>query len=563
MADAIEGILEALGLDDTRRILAVDWEGEKRRRENIVYSRGQYVGILDKDFVPVMDIEDWESASWGETYQDTGNMQMVLPGEIAPGVQNPVVRWLMQTGSNDPDGVFHDAVTIIVERRGYSGTLRRFYRVLDIVAEGGRDYPARVTVTGLDGIEYLKHLPLWADPSNRSKVVQAQFEDKQQGSAEWVSRKLIGRNLIGYQQTSMLHQLLDGSATGLTAMTDDYDDPKRWRAMVPERHRLICSPIRSGLPSEWCIVSARWDNAWDLLKPTWEAAGILPIVTLWLPGDPQPFPDHTTLTMPTVLVDFRPVSMLTGSRTLLGQGIRSLSRKIDAGDRFTSVTQFSDQATPTRAGKQPWVVFDCEEAPRMTLRKSTDARFLVGGKSPKMVNAATKAAIKGAGAAFAFFFPRTAAVVEYVADTAADLSADRFLNLNEMEDRDRRRRHGRSGYIAVAKQGEANSIDAIQKAWQAKTETNGGLSIEFTIDDAYPYLPGRDFQLGDLVGIGAWGEVWAAYVSSIEWTSAPGEPVGFSIVVGDLRQVQDPEALFASNVETIRGRLSRLTATVN
>ena len=125
------------------------------------------------------------------------------------------------------------------------------------------------------------------------------------------------------------------------------------------------------------------------------------------------------------------------------------------------------------------------------------------------------------------------------------------------------KRQGRSGYLAVAKQGEANSLDAIQKAWQAKTETNGGLTIEFSLDDGYPYMPGRDFQIGDTVGIGAWGEVWAAYVSSIEWTSSPGEPVGFSVVVGDIRQVQDPEALFASNMETIKGRLSRLTATVN
>ena len=556
MTEAITaGILEALGLDDVRRILAVDWEGEKRRRENIVRARGQYAGILDKDFVPVMDIEDWESASWGETYQDTGNMQLVLNGEVAPGVQNPVVRYLMQTGSSDPDGVFHDAVTIVVERPGYGGTVRRFYRVLDIVAEGGRDYPQKVTVTGLDGIEYLKHLPLWADPSNRSKIVQIQFEDKQQGDAEWVSRKLIGRNLIGYQQESVLRDN--------RWMTDGYSKPERWEPIISEFHRIICSPIESGLPSEWCVVSARWDNAWDLLKPTWEAAGILPIVTLWLPGDAQPFPEHTTLTLPTVVVDFRPVSMLTGARTLLGQGIRSLSRKIDAGDHFTSVTEFSDESTPTRAGKQPWVVFDCEEAPRMTLRKSTDARFLVGGKSPKIVTAAVKAGIKGAGAAFAFFFPRTAAAANYIADTAADLSADRFLNLNEMEDRDRRRRHGRSGYIAVAKQGEANSLHAIQKAWQAKTETNGGLAIEFTLNDAYPYLPERDFRVGDTIGIGAWGEVWAAYVSAIEWTSAPGEPVGYTVVVGDLRQVADPEALFASNVETIRGRLARLTATVN
>ncbi|WCZ37860.1 hypothetical protein [Corynebacterium jeddahense] len=539
----------------------------RAEREQIVRTRGQWVGVLDRDFQFVMEVEDWQSASWGEVYQDTANMQMVLPGEIAPGVQNPLVRWLLQTGSSDPDGVFHDAVTIVVERRGYNGNLRRFYRILDIIPEGGRDYPETVTVTGLDGIEYLKHLPLWADPSTRSKVVQMQFEDKQQGSAEWVSRKLVGRNLIGYQQPGMFHQLFDGSATGLTALTDGYDNPKRWRAMVPEMHRIICSPISSGLPSEWSVVCARWDNAFDLLRPTWEAAGILPIVSLWLPGDYQPFPDHTTLTLPTVVVDFRPVSMLSGARTLAGQGIRSLTRKIDAGDQITSATEFSDAATPTRAGKKPWVVFDCDEAPKVTLRKSTDSRFLVGGKSPKVVNTTVKAAIKGAAAYIISFIPGigppVAEAIRTGGDILADLSADHFLNLNEHIDRDRQRRHGRSGYLAIAKQGEANSMESIQKAWQAKTETNGGLSVEFAIADAYPYLPGRDFQLGDTVGFVAWGEVWAAYVSSIEWTSAPGEPVGFTVGVGDVRPVQDPEALFASNVETIRGRLSRLTSTVD
>ncbi|WP_235969873.1 hypothetical protein [Corynebacterium wankanglinii] len=563
MAESImEAILAGLGLPDYRELNEFDWAAEKLRRENIVAARGQYVGLLNKNFMPVMDIEDWEGASWGETFQDTANMQMVLPGEVKPGVQNPLVRYLLQTGSDDPDGVFHDALTVIVERPGRGGTLRRFYRVLDISPEGGRDYPDKVTITGLDGIEYLKHLPLWADPSNRSKVVQLQFEDKQAGSAEFVSRKLIGRNLIGYQQPSMLAQIFDGEVGSFT-MTDDYSDTRRWRPMNSPMHRVICSPIASGLPSEHCIVTARWDNAWDLLKPTWEASGILPIVTLWLPGDRQPFPNHTELTMPTVIVDFRPVSTVTGARTMLGQGIQSLRRKIDAGDRFTSVIEFSDVATPTRDGRPPWVVFDCEDAPRVTIRKSTDSRFLVGGKSPKAVNTAVKAGVKGVGAVLGFFFPRIASLANYGADMAAELSADRFLNLNEHHDRDRYVRHGRSGYISVAKQGEANSVDSIQKAWQAKTETNGGLSVEFRIGDAYPYQPGRDFQLGDTVGLGAWGEVWAAYVSEITWTSSPGEPVGYEITLGDLRQVTSPEKLFASNVETIKSRLARLTSTIN
>lgn len=226
---------------------------------------GQWVGLLDRDWNPVLDVEDWQSASWPGVFADTGSMVMEFSGHLEDGSRNPVVEHLLTAdlGNLDDPGsmeqLFHSGVHIAVERPGLP---RRVYRVLDLEPEGGTDFPRRMGVTGLDLVEHLKHIPAWADPSNRSRIVQLQFADIQNGPAEEVSRKIVGRNLIGYKQPSLLRNMF--------SWTNTYSAPSQWEGFRPDMHSVICSPVPSGLPSEWAIVEARWDNSWDLLKATWE-----------------------------------------------------------------------------------------------------------------------------------------------------------------------------------------------------------------------------------------------------------------------------------------------------
>ena len=142
------------------------------------------------------------------------------------------------------------------------------------------------------------------------------------------------------------------------------------------------------------------------------------------------------------------------------------------------------------------------------------------------------------------------------------MAADKFLVLNEFTDKARKQYHGRSGYISVAKPGAGNSIETLQKAWQAKSETAGGLAVQFTLDSPDPYLPGRDFDIGDVIGIKAWGAIWAAYVSELTWTSEPGEPIGWTISLGDYSKIADLDALLARNAESVRNVIGRLSTFV-
>lgn len=540
----------------------VDWQKHKAHREAIMQAHGQYVGVFDKNWEPVLDIEDWIEAEWGGIFADVGNMSMTLPGEISPGVVNPVVDHLLRDDlrnldkGGSLDALIHGAVHVVVERPGLK---RRCYRILEINPRGGdpEGNPAEVELTGVDSMEHLKHLPLWADPSNRSKVVQLQWEDRQDGSAEKVSRKLIGRNLIGYQQPSLLGTMFSWTA--------GYTDPAQWEGFNPSMHPVICSPVMSGNRSEWCVVSARWDNAWDLLKATWAASGVQPFAWLWLPGDPQPFPSYTTLSLPTTIIDFAPRATVTGAAGIVGQAFRQLKRTISSDDFITSTTEFADVDIKNSDGRRPWVVYTLMDAPDVTLRKSTDHRWLVGGKSPDMVNKAANIGIKTAFAAAVAAIPWVGAPIAEVikggGELLAEMSADRLFVLNEYVDRNREFHYGRSRFTAISKTGEANTVESLQKAWQAKQETEGGISAEFSIDSPDPYLPGRDFDLGDTIGVTAWGVVWAAYVSGLTWTSKPGNEVGWQLRIGDYASLASPGELYQANKENIRAVIGRLAVT--
>lgn len=540
----------------------VNWPQHKAHREAVMEAHGQYVGLYDKNWEPVLDIEDWIEAEWGGIFADVGNMSMTLPGEVSPGVVNPVVDHLLRDDlrnldkGGSLDALIHGAVHVVVERPGLR---RRCYRILEINPRGGdpQGNPAEVELTGVDSMEHLKHLPLWADPSNRSKVVQLQWEDCQDGSAEKVSRKLIGRNLIGYQQPSLLDSMF--------SWTVGYTDPAQWRGFTPSMHPVICSPVMSGNRSEWCVVSARWDNAWDLLKATWAAAGVQPFAWLWLPGDPQPFPSYATLSLPTTIIDFAPRSTVTGAAGIVGQAFRHLKRTISSDDYITSTTEFADVDIRNSDGRRPWVVYTLMDAPDVTLRKSTDHRWLVGGKSPDIVNKAAnigiKTAIAAAVAAIPGIGPPIAEGIKGAGELVAEMSADRLFVLNEYVDKNRQFHYGRSRFTAISKTGEANTVESLQKAWQAKQETEGGISAEFSIDSPDPYLPGRDFDLGDTIGITAWGVVWAAYVSGLTWTSKPGNEVGWQLRIGDYSSLASPGELYQANKENIRAVIGRLAVT--
>ena len=139
--------------------------------------------------------------------------------------------------------------------------------------------------------------------------------------------------------------------------------------------------------------------------------------------------------MPTTIIDFAPRATVTGAAGIVGQAFRQLKRTISSDDYITSTTEFADVDIRNSDGRRPWVVYTLMDAPDVTLRKSTDHRWLVGGKSPDMVNKAAnigiKSAIAAAVAAIPGIGPPIAEGIKGAGELLAEMSADRLFVLNE------------------------------------------------------------------------------------------------------------------------------------
>ena len=121
----------------------VNWDAHKAHRTAVMKSHGQWVGILDRNWEPIMTIEDWESATWEALFGDTGSMEMEFLGHLPDGSRNPVVETLLMADLTELDNpasmeqLFHSGIHIAVERPGLA---RRVYKVSSLTPEGGRDY---------------------------------------------------------------------------------------------------------------------------------------------------------------------------------------------------------------------------------------------------------------------------------------------------------------------------------------------------------------------------------------------------------------------------------------
>ena len=113
----------------------MDWAAHKAHRLQVMREHGQWVGLLDKDYNPILDVEDWVSAEWPGVFADTGSMTMVFDGHLQDGSRNPVVEHLLMAdlGNLDDPGsmeqLFHSGVHIAVERLLDFGMQRFLYFV--------------------------------------------------------------------------------------------------------------------------------------------------------------------------------------------------------------------------------------------------------------------------------------------------------------------------------------------------------------------------------------------------------------------------------------------------
>lgn len=268
-----------------------NWENHKKHRDQVIADQGQWLGLLDENATPMMDLPPVMEMRMPEATNDPASGMVKLRVQSASGIVHPVIHQLIADGLGKTDDVgrlvpLSEATRFIAIERAGS---RRVFRVDFAVAEGGAGAPSVLAVHGTDMLKTLARFPAmsgpptwtgkwtrftrdWAGPENVGvqfdkprdlqdiKMVTVADGATEQGAAEPLIRKIISDSL---------------AAT--------------WRAIGRE-DLLADPPVQvdpnpSGRKSKNILIRPTDRSMWEELAPLAAAAGVSISAAMWWPTD--------------------------------------------------------------------------------------------------------------------------------------------------------------------------------------------------------------------------------------------------------------------------------------
>ncbi|AIT60168.1 hypothetical protein [Corynebacterium doosanense] len=484
--------------------MAFDWTSWRSARDAEHAAGQRTVWLFDNQMVPVCSLSGFLEGSYGDACNAAGALNIKLPGNH-PAV--PEILMIDQATTGNPKALLDQWFWIVVETPSYRVTYR--LAEIELLQEDGAD---SVAVLGEGLWEHLHHMPLWASPS-LPLAAQLKYADVQAGDSLRVLKSYLHRNLAREFQPLMLAAW-------------DLWSPLTWSGINPSSWPLMVSPIHESTTTEWTVLDSRFNSAGEMFSATLDAAGLLLTIELWLPGDEQPFPSHATLSTPTMILDIKPRAFDTSSTGRIGDVIRGIRATI-TGDQTTKALVLDDSWF-TGQNPNAWCVWSADHMKgithRLVVKKSTDSRVIVGGRSPQIVNSLIAAASSamwqgigaGIGAAFPPLAPFAAAAGAFIGHMQGELLKDKLFAWIQYPAYARGQAHGPYRYRGIVKPGDGFSLSSLQQGFTALQETQGSVSTEFTVGDGQPYVLGRDFRTGDQAAVISLGIIFATYVES--WT---------------------------------------------
>lgn len=526
-----------------------NWEAFQRDIALSAKAFGTAMWLLDRDGEPYCEVRGWISHDFGDSAMDVAEARVTIFAD------NPVVPWLLARqdmgliGGAEPDidAILHDAVHLIVQT---DQGIRWGYRIHELSIEVGGARGGTVELIGLRPLEHWKHIALKSN-TDLPNEFQLLWSDIRYGQSLAVIKSYIHKNLErAFQPLSLLGQW-------------DLSTPSAWSNVDTSRWRIVMNPTVPSKATEWTVLEARYDTAWDALSRTAHAAGLMMTAEYWLPGDTQPAPQYFTLSEPTIVLDVVNRSIHRGATGTIADPIRAIARQFTnpGSSEVSEIPVFDSNAAATASGLAPWVVWkpsQFQAVSRFVVKKSTDDAFVIGGKSPAALNAVLSTGMRALAAGLGSLVPGIGPALAVIAgDIIEDNVKDRILAFQQYDQRRWRKYHGRLGYLEVSKPGEAYTLSAVQQAVAAMEETGGSVSFEIAVLDDQPYKFGRDFFVGDQGGVQLLGMTLSSFISEVHLVGARGERA-VTVGVGDPRLRESQSAMLSRNLETVSAIVGRL-----
>ncbi|AKJ72568.1 minor tail protein [Gordonia phage GMA2] len=514
---------------------------ERRRRPNI--------RIWDKNWENPITLHGEIEASFETRMFDTGEGNIKLFGN------HPLRDWLVEELDEDED------VNITVDVPGirWSGKVST---IQDIQTDSGFEY---IDINILDEREHLKKIICYSNP-----LFPAEFQ--------WPKLFMwAGPSVFGIKAMIFLN-LMRRFVPFFWTLPENIFDKNSWKDNLnPNNWPIIVKPGDFLTDtSMWTVLTTRFGNIHDVIGPTLKDAGLLVTCERWLPGDPQPMPDHAILTKPTLVLDVVDKSGVRGPSGTVLDGALKLGRTILEDGITEEITVDPNTGEPPAGYGQPNTFFTDKDWPwvcwrnamrtglsgvsswEMTIHKPLAGAIVTGGKSPEWVNAGTKLLLNAALGYLGALIGNPALGLGIFEDQVTDV----ILAFHRVPHPIRQAAMGRGQYGEAWENtgGTGFSISALQAIRIGLWKTRAYTSFKVTVVNGAPYWVGKHFTLGDRVGaeVGRTGRIYIDQVNTLRLTWSREQDPLWEISVGNDEGEEVRGAILSRQLEQVRAFVQSL-----
>lgn len=517
---------------------------------------------LDRPVITVLDpegevrdiLEGEDSGSAELLLNDAGDATIVLP------VDHHLAGW--SVFDLDVEQVF----SVIVDYPDATGLVpadeTRWSGIVDNVKVSvSDDGDIQVTWELVHDWIFIKSLVCWSNPIAPA-ALQWPKSMILAGPSAWVIKNYLLANF---------RRLFDG----LWTLPDNLFDPDQWASRFLIRSNIDKWPVIV-LPgadllhdtTPWCCLASRFALASDLIGPTLEDAQLKLKVWRWMPGDPQPAPDHMHLYRPTVLVDVIEQSGAVNVTGTILDGLLKWGKKVtndglddiwsildpsspgdDLVDRVTEDIPIWHSPIPATNTGAPAERLDLMPGSEINFTRPTAWALAQGGKSPDWMNSAAKLAANAALGWLGALIGNPGLGIGVFESQITDVA----LAFSSQTSPRRRAKMGRFGRPEhwVTSGSNGFSLSALQARRTGMLETAASAAHSVPIVDGQPYRYGRDFTLGSRGAFQFGTRYWINRIHAVKhsWSRTTDVEVDISLGADPAREL--PEARLLRSFESV------------
>lgn len=307
--------------------------------------------------------------------------------------------------------------------------------------------------------------------------------------------------------------------------------------------------------SPWISINGRMDRIAALAEQVCKDNGLVLSANLWLPGDPQPDGLLIPLHLPTIVVDVKNRSGVTGPTGTFLDGIITDVVDLQHGALGETLDPFLNPGNAYAPDGvniapvlgvnfvKPWVIFQDHPRGGLTEFHVYDHHPLAhtvvgGGKSPKWLNDMINATLE-------FLIDAIQILIGFtgIPDTLLDGTFDDILlAFQQMENATRRIKLGPYGYPEywVQTGASAYTLDEWFALQSGMWESRGFSSVQLSFDNGYPYTVGQDLFVGALASFALQAKLYTDYVEKVTITDDRQSRAKVTVQIGDGKGPENP-----------------------